>query len=459
MFNKDRAQLLQQQKFFRLRPKEQLALNTFNLNAQQALISDMASVVNSIRKSIEQTHPEHATSMSLDEKAAHLLRTLKQYRHIRIEGEDYPESQLARWRAQPPPFQARDGLFQSLSSHKLRNLPLNQFTESLSHFDAYGLISLAFAPEGKYFYHHLNNLINDTIQERANRSCQTRADFYHDLNQLDTAEFNLRMDQNTIKASPLYTQLVNNLATFGFNENDLACTDGKPLDFMVSQYLYGVLKKNKKKTWDNAQPFDITACDWSQAEDYHPLQSAAYHGSYEAASLITTLAIQKIQQSQTFSDALHHYNAYAKHVFPVLSQQYKAAGTLLFIHLKRVFAHAMQNQFATQLPQSTRLELNNILQKNICRMLILLEEQEVTHKNALRLYLKNDSCENALADLHMKANSPHPIRTPKQAVQHLRLAFPHLSDHFTEIENLSPLRNKPSPFSASTPRPASGPKF
>lgn len=407
MPSKEHVQLLQRLNTFQLAPSEQRALDEFNALYKQALVADMTSL---IRK--------HNPPKDV----------LRHYLRIKVEGEHYPEYQTARWQWQYPSCSARSGLFQAPSNTRLQALSLG-LPPGIAKLTASSLIRLAFSAQGKYLYHYLTHCVNDTLRQRADRSHQPIKAFYDELNKMESAQRHALLQKKQGEWPAPYVRLAAVMDKhLALHENDLACTDGKPLDFIASVYVLKELKAQQKNTWaGNINAFKLHACPWTP-EQYALLSFAAEHGSYTAAFTITRLFDQSLAHKSA-AQALQDYNQFHQQWFSIFSQQYQAAGSLLFVNVQKVLAH--------------RLEIGlPILTEEIYRTFVLAQQQEASHKNTLRLTLQCDDCQPLVEQLHAHVDSPTPITTIDEALDHLHLEFPQLTHEFNAIDCQSPIRRE-----------------
>lgn len=417
--------------------EEHDALDEFNTLYQQALATDAAQ---QIRKHSLKGAP------------------LKHYLNLRIEGEDYPEQQKARWQQQHSGLQAPDGLFHRPTAvQKLRGIQI-ALPQSILKLSANALLRLAFSSKGRYFYHFLNQHINDAIQQQANRNDQPLHDFYAHLNRLSRDELYQELRKNPAITAPLYSTLV---SFYGDSESELAYTDGKPLDYLVGECVFWLLRdgKNKEQEKSSGNP-DLLVYPWSP-DELELIHLAAKSGSFKAALFIKHLLTAQIKQGQNLEAIFQPYLDYVENHFASILNRHKAAGALLLVGLQQVVIATL----AKKISEPNRQRYMDVMYKHMCYALTLTETYEATHKNALRASSNSDDCRILVQQVYAKtrkqtapaaahstvllSTQSAPIQrlsidTTGDAIEYLHDTNQHLRDEFSKIRSYSPNINKKS---------------
>ncbi len=209
-------------------------------------------------------------------------------------------------------------------------------------------IRIAFLPGSENFYHYLNQTINNAIKIQADKNTyfpdDTDEEFYAYLNSLDTKELNEALNEGKDHIlSPLYLRLVNFLYENNYPTTTLACTDGKPVNFIASLYLGVLLNK-------------ITASD---EPNYKQLQElAAFNGCFITAEKISSHYTQLIKHSVCIKEAQEHYDCYINQYNQNLMDSYYSAGILLAIKLQKQLVFFIANAIPKE--NSYLLSLQNL---------------------------------------------------------------------------------------------------
>lgn len=312
-------------------------------------------------------------------------------------------------------------------SQKAPELEL-KLPKSVLSLGIYGLIRLAFSQDGENFYHYLNQHLNKAIKLQAAQNCfpdLSSAYFYEHLNRLDTPDFEAQLCHKPLPE--LYTRIVAFLVTKNFKPLDLACTDGYPLDFIASTFIY--------RLFDIVYPGKIMAAVTGgkplNAAGVQTLAYAAHYGCYYAANCVVKHTLGLIQRSKTLQEAEQHYQDYFTTHHPIFVQRYQAAGTLLLLLASRGIAQYLRDFPLKDVASNAARELPWVI--NNYQILLSAQQQEGHCKNALRLCYNSDSCTARLTELFADHDSP-PVTSFEGAKQQLRNFNPDYQMVFDQTE-------------------------
>lgn len=425
--------------FLTLSTRERQALAEFNRAHASALRAYQAEQ----QAQWQEKHPHFTLSSS-----PHFFQ---HYERIIIERDHYETAQRQRWRQAHPNFTPEPNTFIDLShigDHR-RAPPLAiTLPPSILALETHKLIRLAFSKDGELFYHYLNNELNHAAKLHANQQSLhnwSSAFFYDYMNLLSTADFKTQLQENTTPLPPLYTRIIQSLTKKHIDAGALICTDGQPLEWLGSLYLFKHLLDTKLTNIDikgqrllivDAATRDILSQAIKPAggkPHYHlvltasehaMLVLAASHGNYEAAEAIAVQTHYKIVHSQHFGEAQLHYQFYRERYQEIFLMKYKAAGALLGVFilqdlLQAAKTHAHDDNACIMAHRVT-------IPSAMYYLLLSAQRLEKTHKNSLRLSLKEDHTDRRIQQLFNPLQLPSAIVTINDVLQSLHDQFAHL---------------------------------
>lgn len=366
--------------FSALSTKEQKALDEFNQLYLGKLNKLLEAKLQQQLSLINKNKPNFFKSVSLESFR-------ETYKRLLVERDDYKQ----------PGSASISQDYTTIPPDK-RTPPIEiDLPDSVKDLSASSLIRLAFAPQGYYFYHYLNQYINDAIRIQADQYINpslSNAEFYRYLNSLDNPEFDqaIKLDyflseQGQAELPLLYTRLVKALVKLGGDSRDLACTDGKAVEFLGGRYLQLLLEEYQ--TGVKQKPEHLTA-----EIEGHLLELAAKHGSYEAAFDLADIYLGKLKECATFTEVKKCYEDFLAY-WPDFSNQYKAVGTLFFVIMQREAGYLLSH---LSLERSSLIDYQypKKIYRDMHDFLVITQEQACLKKNALRLYNRNDHCDQAI---------------------------------------------------------------